>query len=240
MMTLTRYQQTYGLLHDDGGSDLDWQEVLLNANENPNVPAWSLINRNLHLIIVLCIFGKYDDAARHAETVADAVFSLGPPGSYHADFTMFRGLAHAHLAQSTSGAARRRHRRIARECRSQLQRWARDAQDVRHMSQLLEAELARLRGKSRDALRIYRSAVRLATSRGFLHHSALIHERTATLLRHMRASLESASALNQAIELYREWGALAVVRMLEERRREERCTDLGIAPGAASTPRRAS
>src|SRR5262249_3346790 len=79
----------------------------------------------------------------------------------------------------------------------------------------LEAEKARLEGRTDDALRAYDDAIEQAHAQGFLHIEALAAQLSADF--HLSAGRERLAAhyLRQACDAYTRWDALAVVAHLE-------------------------
>jgi ATP/maltotriose-dependent transcriptional regulator MalT len=139
------------------------------------------------------------------------------PFVHVADFTFYRGLAAAALAAELPRRRGARYRRAVGRCRKLLRRWARNGPDFAHMATLLEAELARLRGRPGVARSAFERAARQAREHQFLHHAALAHERRASLLTALRRETEASSALEEAAALYAEWGASSKVAQLEQR-----------------------
>jgi hypothetical protein len=111
------------------------------------------------------------------------------------------------LATRSRGRARRRYASELRACLKRLRRWARDGPDFVHMVSVLEAEQARVRGRSELARRHYQAAAERAMAQEFRHHAALAHERRALLLHELRREIEADGALAQAAALYEQWGA---------------------------------
>src|SRR5262249_55162384 len=96
--------------------------------------------------LVLCVFGRFEQAAEQGARLGDRVFQ-SIRLVHVADLAFYRGLATA--AQSPIGMRpHRRQRRILRGSLTQLRRWARSGPDFQHMANLLEAEHARLAGTS--------------------------------------------------------------------------------------------
>lgn len=91
------------------------------------------------------------------------------------------------------------------------------ALNVYHHEALLEGELAALNGNSEVARHHYGRATVLAGRRGFLQDSALANERFgAYLLKDLSDSDEATYRLQQAVQLYGEWGARAKADMMTE------------------------
>jgi hypothetical protein len=165
-------------------------------------------------LLVFCVYGRHDLAFAQTERDRRRVFRLAP-WSHVADHTLYRGLSAAALLDTARGWSRRRLLRIVRLSARRLQQWARSGPDFEHMATLLQAELARIRGRQADARQRYQQAAQRALQQASPHHAALAHERHARMLLGLRRTTEGVAALQQAIAAYRQWGAAAKVAALE-------------------------
>jgi hypothetical protein len=170
-------------------------------------------------MLVLCVLGHHERAFAESERIAPRLFRV-IPFVHVADHTFYRGVSAARLATRARGALRRRYLGALRESRKRLRRWADDGPDFEHMALLLEAELARLRGRSAAASDLYERAAQRALRQEFAHHAALAHELRASLLDAERRDTAATAARTQAIRLYQQWGALAKVAALERSARD--------------------
>jgi len=157
----------------------------------------------IHWIHVLLFLGRFDAASRFAESLLRESTVVGTAGPHFADYTFLRGMA----AAGGMSDKRRLQRRIVRECARKLRVWANHGPDFEPMLRLLDAELARLQGRHRSALRHYEQAAHGSKLRGFVHHAALACERRAELLTASGDHIEAARATAEARGLYAEWQA---------------------------------
>jgi histidine kinase len=157
-------------------------------------------------MLVLCVHGRHDLAFKQAEALGAGVFQV-MPFVHVADHVFYRGLAAGVLAADGRFGERRRYRRELSASLRRLRTWARGGPDFVHMVSILEAERARLQGRSNRAREHYLCAAERATAQDFLHHAALAHERRAFLLGGLRREVEAENALAQAATLYEQWGA---------------------------------
>ncbi len=162
-------------------------------------------------LLVLCVLGRHDLAFAQSEALGEKLFRIAP-FVHVADHLFYRGLCAAVLASAGRGA---RYRRVLQRCRKELRRWARDGPDFLHMATLLDAEHARLRGQQRVARAAYERAAQEARQQQFPHHAALAHERRSTFLTSLRRETEASAAFEEAVALYREWGATSKLAQLE-------------------------
>jgi hypothetical protein len=168
---------------------------------------------------LLCVRGRFDLAFAQSEALGERLFRV-VPFVHIADHTFYRGIAAAALASAARGLARRRHVRVLARSLRMLRRWERDGPDFAHMALLLQAERARLRADTVRARALYEQCAQRAQHQEFIHHAALAHERRAQMLLELRRETEAASALREAIALYRDWGALPKAEeLVRERRR---------------------
>ena len=179
----------------------------------------AIYSRTLRLL-VLCVFGRHDLAFEQGERDSETLL-LNTPWVHTVDHTFYRGLSAAVLAGSARGKARRLYRQTLKSCRHVLQRWARGGPDFAHMVSLHAAEHARLAGDRAKAQLLYEQAAQRGRET-FPHHAALAHERRAELLASARRQTEAGAARREALALYREWGALGKVALLEREEREPR------------------
>jgi histidine kinase len=108
-----------------------------------------------------------------------------------------------------AGEAHAQSERMARARRdlNELRAWAETApHNTLHKIALLEAELARIRGDSAEALRLYDSALRLARQSQHEHEAALAHERAAALLATMGCTALAGQLQRESLSLYQAWG----------------------------------
>jgi hypothetical protein len=99
-----------------------------------------------------------------------------------------------------------------------MQQWARHAPaNFLHKWQLVEAELARVQGKAAHAIDCYEQAVRLAQDSQFLQEEALAQELAGQFHLARGQQFLARLYLRESVQSYRQWGALAKVRDLENR-----------------------
>jgi histidine kinase len=85
----------------------------------------------------------------------------------------------------------------------------RDPHDGLQMVHLIEAELAAHEGNREKAMTNYHLSIASAKEAKFIYVNALAHERAGISLQEFGESSLAREHLNQALELYREWGAIA-------------------------------
>jgi hypothetical protein len=167
---------------------------------------------------VLCILGWYAEASETATKISSSISDVGCMGSHVVDFYFFWGMTAAEAAAKPGGRSRglrlsRAGRRLL-HCLRRVRIWARHGPDFVHMSQALQAERSRLRGRTREALALYLRCQQQAVKQGYRHHAALLSERRARLLLALHRGPEAAAAFHQATALYDAWGAAGKAQIL--------------------------
>ena len=129
---------------------------------------------------------------------------------------------HFHMCMCLSVAAKetgkRKYRRQEQKLRKTIERWIKSGNsNVGHHVVLLEAEQLAAQKKQKDAGKAYVRAINSAARGGFLQDVALANERYAVFLLNDVADFTSADFyMEEAIRLYREWGADALADSLQE------------------------
>jgi len=179
------------------------------------------------LFLVLTTFG--------AKVVLASIFSEYQPGADividHFDVAMkqFLGNCRVYLWTSFGGICcyaaaherssnRQKYLKTARKCRKVIKQWSSSGNpNSQHMSEILNAEDQWYRGKINKAIATYHNAVELSRENKFIQYQALANERLGMLLHECNGGRESTAAihcLNEALRLYREWGAMKKVGLL--------------------------
>jgi len=98
-----------------------------------------------------------------------------------------------------------------------MKKWADHApMNYRHKYELVEAELARIRGKTLKAMAHYGRAIELAHRNRYLHEEALAYELAGRFYYQIKQAKIAQSYLFEAHYVYLRWGALAKVEALIE------------------------
>jgi hypothetical protein len=158
-------------------------------------------------LLVLCVHRRFEQAFAQSEALGAGLHRLSP-SAHVGDHVFYRGLAAAELATRAGLADRIRYATALRASLRLLRRWSRSGPDFAHMHLLLEAERARLWGRSALALELLARAAHAADEQRFPHHAALAHERRAQLLAELGCGADAGAALREASTRYRAWGAV--------------------------------
>ena len=125
------------------------------------------------------------------------------------------------LAKGETSKERKQLIEKAKKIHEQIARWAKNGVvDCRHMLKFTEAEMILANTDTKPSVRkvktLYNGAIAAATRDGFLHHQAYANERAGQYFLSLMEDDYAVVYLTQARNLYRRWGALAKVRLLEE------------------------
>ncbi|CAJ1953895.1 unnamed protein product [Cylindrotheca closterium] len=114
---------------------------------------------------------------------------------------------------------KKKYRVHAKKVRKKVSGWAKAGNpNVEYFDLFLTAEQLALDKKLDEAQPKYKSAIRLATRSGHLHHAGLLNERYADFLLALRSNVEeSKRALKISIKWYKDWGATRKVKALESK-----------------------
>ncbi|MBB5464936.1 PAS domain S-box-containing protein [Paraburkholderia sp. CI2] len=117
---------------------------------------------------------------------------------------------------------------------TQLLLWAKNCPDnFENRAALVGAEIARIKGRDADAMRLYEEATRSARANGFVNNEALANELASRFYATRGFERFADVCLRAAHSCYLRWGADGKVRQLEEMHPRLRTETL--APGPTST-----
>lgn len=119
-----------------------------------------------------------------------------------------------HFYEALVAAERGRASDVRKQARAFTAWAARCPQNYRHKALMLDGELARLQGRTQDALDALDAAAADAAANGFRQHEGLAMLRMARLHRSRGAGRAAARCLSEAIRAFQGWGATALVERL--------------------------
>lgn len=212
-----------------------WQQVVLNLQDQGNsrsllsgpvLDAQALIpdfqetnNRNLLFITYLAeailhyLYGEYELAVDKAERAAEheessaGLMNIGPY-YYYSSLSLM-----AHYPKVSSSEQKRFLARVD-ENQKRMQRWT--GENYQHAYQLVEAEKARVLGRTECAMAYYDDAIASAIQNGFTNIEALANERAGIFYLSLGREKIAQLYLHEACLTYLRWGATAKVRDLEQ------------------------
>ena len=191
--------------------DVDQKRVEMLSDETGSV--------FLHIVVMQLgfHFDQIDDL--DATTAACDQLTDGVLGSYHLAMYWFWD-ALCQLKRCATAGFRERWRRMkrVRKDRSILKHYARTTpMNYAHKMKLIDAELARLKGRVRRATRLYDESIRLARENEFLNEEALALELAGRFHGEQDQTDRATGYLKQARHAYLRWGAHAKVTDIETR-----------------------
>jgi predicted ATPase len=200
------------LVHPPAGALSDQLKPILEP-----LAEWDRAAMAPHVLLALLVCSQFEAAFQEAQRMEQRIDDCTGSSPATADFHLLRGIAAAELAASAPvRSSRRRYRATLRASYSKVRLYARRGPDYVHYRQMLEAECARLAGKSSQALALYDQAARRAEQQQYPHHAGLARERRAGLLIHLRQHSSAVLDLRRARTAYERWGCARKLAQMDE------------------------
>ncbi|MCA1491469.1 AAA family ATPase [Ensifer sp. NBAIM29] len=197
---------------NDARFDEDRFEQHLEEDPRLSVAAWLYWIRKLQARFLA---GDHP-AAVLAATKAESLLWMSPAIFERAEYHLYSALARAALCDTASVEERALHRDALTAHRRRLREWAENCpENFASRAALVEAEIARLKGRELDAQRLYEQAIRSARDNGLVHHEALAHELAARFYAARGFETNFHAHLRSARHCYRSWGAVGKVQQLD-------------------------
>jgi len=203
----------YEVLRRPGAAFQDWAQPPPSVAAAMDIELGSDASVSFHWFIVLCHLGHFEVASALLPRFTILGFRMNPVSAL--DFQLYGAVCRSANAASLGLLGRCKVSVGLRSYLRSVQGRILPEADFDHIPFAVRAECARLEGRTSKALSLYQDASKRAADREYIHHAALIQTRRAELLREIRRSMEARRVFEQAIALYREWGAVAVVQRLE-------------------------
>jgi predicted ATPase/signal transduction histidine kinase len=160
-------------------------------------------------------FARDWDAAWQQLLAADKRMKVVAGSPYTLEYCVYGFTAAVHAAERPGphvGAAKRHMRAFHRQMRG----WARHCPgNFAHHLAAMDAELARLQGRTLEAQQAYDRAIALARVAGFVRHEARANEAAGHFYRALGQEKVAATYLRDAREGYMQWGAVTKVQALD-------------------------
>ena len=210
--TLRGLTRKFGSFDDE---KFDERQIEAHFSSNPNL-AMAESRYWIRKLQALFFAGDYAcaiDAANKAERVLAITQLLFIASEYR----FYSALSHAALWDSAPADKRQRHVDALMTHHAQLQALAENCpENFENRAALIEAEIARIEGRDRDAMRLYEQAIRSAHDNGFVHNEAIAYECAARFYLTCDLPASGHAHLEQARACYAQWGADGKVQQLEE------------------------
>jgi len=162
-----------------------------------------------------CFFGEYEMGAK-LSVVSALALAEATPGASTVPPSLFRAALTCFAASHVTTSKSRKYLKTARQCAKQLKVWNKQGHpNCPHYLTILKAEEHFLRGKHSSAIALYAQSIKSTSQRGYIHDEATANERLADCLMDYGRRDDAKSRYEESSRLYREWGALKKVEVLE-------------------------
>ncbi len=211
IMNLVRTEEEPGRL--SGAIYCEKQMLALHEDASDRTALCSLYFAKLFLNY---LFGDYSQALANAERAWQVLGAIKGLFLY-ANFYFYDALIRLAFWETAAPQQRRSLLKRVLKNRNRLRRWARHApMNFKHKHDLINAEIDRIRGKSKSAIENYRQAIEGAHLHEFLQEEALAYELAAKF--HRSHGLQSLADIymTTARDKYFQWGATAKALHLEK------------------------
>ncbi|MEM9139008.1 MAG: AAA family ATPase, partial [Pseudomonadota bacterium] len=179
--------------------------------------ATSLAYLHKYRMLEALMAGDYAEVLTETEEMTDnlnGILSM----AYEPFYRFYEALASAELAREARGARRKALIARARRQHRRLKDWSRNApQTFGHRKRLIQAELAALAGKTREAITGFEDAIAQARQTGALHDVGLFHERAARFYLAQGGEGAAAGHLAEARGAFGIWGGTGWIEALDAR-----------------------
>ncbi len=152
-----------------------------------------------------------------ASSRAQRLIWTSPSFFERAEYHFYTALSHAAFCDSATAGQSQQHTEALAAHHTQFQVWAENCpENFENRAALIGAEIARIEGRTLDAMRLYEQAARSARASGFVHNEALAYELTGRF--YARQGFEDIAQLylRNSQRGYLRWGALGKVRQLNQ------------------------
>ncbi len=192
------------------------------CNEEDIVPVlegmkdtYVLFDIHLNKLILNYLFERYPQAVESSLKAREIIDSQLCRLSYGFYF-FYDSLALLAVFPESTKAERRAIRKRVAANRKRLKKWSDWAPaNYSHKFCLVEAELARVRGRHDDAERLFDRAIELAGKEGYIREQAIANERAAVFYLDRDRKTVAKAYIKEARYLYKRWGAAAKVESLD-------------------------
>ncbi len=187
-------------------------DVLTRASEDLERTRSELFPRlNAWMLEVAYLFRRRDEAFRHARAAEPRLRTM-PSTLPVTAYTFYDALSRAAWHEAGQGDPERT---VIEGHAKKLELWAKSSPDnFAHKALLVRAELARIDGRTEEALRGYADAAAGAGAQGSLVDEATAHELAGRLHAREGRSTMARAAIQRAMHLFARWGSLGKVDAL--------------------------
>ena len=163
-------------------------------------------------------FAGDNAAAVDALSKAQKLLWASPSNFEVVEHCFYGALSLAACCDTAAAGERQQHVAALATHHRQLEVWAENCPDnFANRAALVGAEIARIEGRTLDAMDLYERAIRSARANGFVHNEALAYEIAARFYLARGFETIGHAYLRNARNCYDSWGALGKVRQLDQR-----------------------
>jgi predicted ATPase/signal transduction histidine kinase len=212
-ITLTGQLRLIRTLRGEGDFDEELFESCLEGDQRLAIGACWYWIRKLQARFHAGDYAAALDTAAKAGRLFWTSLSFFEAVEYH----FYAALAHAAFADTAPAGEQREHQQALAEHHRRLQTWSENCPvNFEDRASLAGAEIARLGGRSDEAMELYERAIRAARRSGFVQNEALAHELAARFYRARGLNLVADAYLREAAACYARWGATGKERQLAQ------------------------
>eukprot|EP00984_Skeletonema_dohrnii_P002153 scaffold737_cov74-Skeletonema_dohrnii-CCMP3373.AAC.1 len=197
---------------DVEASDKILDSMLSTAASNDNVTLSSIVNlMKLEVFVFYQEWKEAIDLVRKAGNIRLFLASF----FYSVRYTLLEALTYVKAAQSASGWKKRQMKKCAHKTIHLIRGWSKNGNvNVVHYLYILDAELAVLNGKNKDAKEGFNAAIATSSRNGFLQDRALSHELASAYFRSQGDDYWGKYHMERSRACYLEWGCGGKVEQL--------------------------
>jgi len=218
--TLRGLTREFGCLDDEHLDELRIEQRFVSNPDLAYAECWYWI-RKLQARFLSGDYAAAVDASLQAQRLLWTSLSTLEIAEYH----FYSALSRAACCDSVSVELRQQHLEALAAHRQQIEVWAEHCpENFENRAALVGAEIARIEGRSVDAMDLYEKAIRSAQANGFIHNEAIANELAARFYAARGFERFARMCRRDARRCYLSWGAEAKVRQLDQlypRLREE-------------------
>ncbi|WFU45486.1 AAA family ATPase (plasmid) [Bradyrhizobium sp. CB82] len=214
--TLRGRTAKFGSLDDGGFTERSFEERITGQPSRVFLECFYWI-RKLQARFFAGDYASAMEAAAKVETwyATSAALSLFPVEA--AEWHFYAGLCRAARCEPVGPDPYAKHQEALRGHEQQLRAWAANCpENFEGRATLVGAEIARVEGRSLEAMDLYERAIVVARANGFVHDEAIAYELAARLYATRGFDEVAHLYLQNARDRYRRWGADGKVRQLDQ------------------------
>jgi PAS domain S-box-containing protein len=210
--TLRGLTPTFGSFDEEGFDERLFEHRLANNPALALAEGWYWIRK-----LQARFFGGDYAGALEASERAQRLLWTSPSMFETAEYHFYGALSEAASCESAIAGRRRQHVEALVTHHRQLEIWAANCpENFENRAALVGAEIARIEGRTLDAIDLYEQAIRSAQTNGFVHNEALATELAACFYAARGFEQIAHLYLRNARDCYLRWGADGKVRQLEQ------------------------